>query len=443
MNTIKEKLYKGEIDGVEFFFKDLSESGGRKTVFHKFINSDVVKGQDLGADSNSFALDIYVAGIGRTIKEINEDYYQRKEAMLNVLNKFGNYSMVHPTRGLLNVMLDGKYKIRESVASLNKCNISASFVVVDNEVQRGNPFAFVKQEGELRVFDLASGGVTSSRVQENADDDLSTVSTANLRNSIFDRCGWTVNTLLQEFMIKADFFKSSQSILENVNSVVDLMEVSLQAISGTKDISDVFRQIESLKFLNTGSKLGQIGLEIGRVFVAVENSIEDSTLRYQFFKSFFEYNDNYKSKQVLTATSQTNIQTEQNEILFRNYIQGLGCAYACNALADYQYQNETELNEISTEIDAQLIKLLDFVNEDVVLYNYIQRQRILVIEQIEKSRLVVKRIINVNVVNSSLTNICYTFYESLDLFDDLQALNKFSNPSNINGTIKILSSGDI
>jgi len=449
---MRTKYFIGEIEGVEFFFRELSESGGRKNVFHKFINSDKVKGEDLGNDAKVFTLDIYIAGTQGgngsdvSIANINDNYFERKNAMLAVLNKFGAKKIVHPTRGVLNVMLSGKYSINESLSSSNKCNISVSFIEVDNEPISSSPFSFAKQEGDVRVFELSSGGITTSRGDGTTldnDDAFLTEDVTNLRNNVFDRCGWTVNELLQEFDIKADFFKSSQSILSNVEDIMKVMETSLQAVAGTKDLSDVFRQIESLSFLNTGSKLSQIGLEIGRIFVAVENSLEDADRRYNFFKAFFDYNDNYQDKQVLNATSLPNIQTEENEILFRDYLQGLGSGYACNALADFEYATEDELNSFATEINDQLNKQLDYLQDNNVVYNLLQRQKVVVIEQIENSRLTVSRIVTVNVVNSSLTNICYSYYQSLDLFDNIQALNNFNNPSNISGEIKILSGGDV
>lgn len=446
MATINQKLFKGELEGVEFFFKELTESGGRKNIFHKFINSDVVRGEDLGGDSKGFGLDIYIAGTGSTIEEINDNYSERKGAILSVLNRYGALKMVHPTRGLLNVMQSSNYQITETVGSLNKCNISASFIEVDNTPVSGSSFSFVKLEGDLRIFELSSGGVTTSRGDGktlDTDEGFNIQDVSNLRNNVFDRCGWTINEVLADFDIIADYVKSSEAILQNIAEVQDLMEVSLQAISGTKNLSDVFRQIESLSFLNTGSKLGQIGLQIGKIFVAVENSIEDSKQRYNFFKAFFDYNDNYQDKQVLSATSLPNIETEQNEIYFRNYLQVLGASYSCNAIADYDFETENTLNKTSSEINNQFLKMLDYYQDNTEIYNLLQRQRVVINEQIERSRLTVKRIITIDVVNSSLTNICYTYYESLDLFSDIQSLNNFNNPSNITGEVKIFSSGVI
>ena len=165
--------------------------------------------------------------------------------------------------------------------------------------------------------------------------------------------------------------------------------------------------------------------------------------KYFFFKSVFSYNDDFESKQPLTATSLQNNQTRDNEVLFRDYMQALGAGYGCNALADYDYTDENELNQIAQEIIGQLDKMLDYNLCNTEQYNLLQRQKVLMLEQIEKSRLTVRSIITVTVRNTSLTKVCYDYYDSLELYDTIQSLNSFYNPSNLNGEIKILSSGNV
>ncbi len=458
---IQDRILKGQIEGVEYYFKDLGESGGRKNVLHQFINSDKVIGEDMGRDKKSFTLEIYISGVSNytstledsitsvsnsVTESIKDNYYERKSAMLAVLNKEGAISLIHPTRGFLKVMQSSRYSLNENLTSLNKCNISVSFVEVDNEIQNASPKDFSTSVSAIKSFQLSSGGILNSVLQDPSQfvgDGFNVENVSNLRNNVFDRGGWVINDTLEMFGISADFLKSSESVLQNVGDIQEIMTTSLQYLAGTKDLSDIFRQIESLSFLNTGSDLVNIGLEIGRVFVAVENSIEDSNQRYNFFKAFFDYNDNFEEKQVLTATSEPNIQTRENEVLFRDYIQALGSSYAGNALADYDYATEDELNQLSEEIETQLLKQLENQKDNTEIYNLIQRQRVVIKEQLEKSRLTTRRVITVKVVNSSLTNICYSYYQSLELFDNIQALNDFYNPSNISGDIKILSGGDL
>ena len=86
--------------------------------------------------------------------------------MLTALNKEGAISLIHPTRGFLKVMQSSRYSLNENLTSLNKCNISVSFVEVDNEIQNRVPQDFNTSVSAIKSFQLSSGGILNSVLQD-------------------------------------------------------------------------------------------------------------------------------------------------------------------------------------------------------------------------------------------------------------------------------------
>ena len=97
------------------------------------------------------------------------------------------------------------------------------------------------------------------------------------------------------------------------------------------------------------------------------------------------------------------------------------------------------MEQIQKETNDQLDKVSLLAGEDSEMYNYLQRLKIVFTEFIENSAAGLGRIVEVEVKNSSLTNVVYSYYGDLENYDLIQQLNQFKAPSFLNGTVKLIA----
>ena len=78
-------LLQGSFKGVPFFLNASSRTGGRKTAFHNFPNSDVTLAEDMGRAPLSFTLDMIIAGPIDQGGKLLERYYNRRNSFTSKL----------------------------------------------------------------------------------------------------------------------------------------------------------------------------------------------------------------------------------------------------------------------------------------------------------------------------------------------------------------------
>jgi hypothetical protein len=72
-------------------------------------------------------------------------------------------------------------------------------------------------------------------------------------------------------------------------------------------------------------------------------------------------------------------------------------------------------------------------------YNDLQSQKVDFNTFLGEQKQAVLRVIEVNVRNESLTTVVHRYYGDLENYDLINNLNNFSDPSLINGTIKLVT----
>jgi len=442
-------LKQGEIGGVPFDFTGGERTGGRKTVFHTFVGSDRVIGEDLGREPITFPMKIYVSGI-------LTEYYSKRDALIKQLERPSDNELIHPMYGQVTVMTVGKYSVNETITNLGECKISVTFRLVNNTI-RGEEFVndleIIEKnnssKGSIKAV-LSVGGNTADG-QDIPKEDGFFDKLNNLKkdfvNSGYYKAFKIANKAYEvyENSQEAGFLKSAESVLENVALVQQSFGIAGELMQGNDSYSEFTTMVDNLSFLNNGNDvvngLSAIGISTGDIFSFVEDNLDSGLDAYNAFKSFRGFGDERTERASKKQTSLENIQTYNNELANRDYYQSLGLIYSCNSIFDIEFSTEDELNTISSEITAELDKQIERQRGDTSLYRDLQALKGNVVAFLSEATTGAIKILEVEVINSSLTNIVYSYYGNLDKYNEIRDLNDFYNPSNITGTVNVLSNG--
>lgn len=104
----RDKLVPASFRGVEFFVESITMKPSRRTVVHEFPLREDVLVDDLGRGPDRFEIKAYVIG---------PDYDQDRDALETALLTPGAGVLVHPTRGRMNVAVEGEPQIEEAPKS--------------------------------------------------------------------------------------------------------------------------------------------------------------------------------------------------------------------------------------------------------------------------------------------------------------------------------------
>jgi hypothetical protein len=462
---ILEKLNIGQLDNVTFNFTSLNRSGGRKNKFHTFVGSDKVMGEDFGRAPRRFKINFYIHGV-------LDDYFNSKDEIVAVLEKEGLTRIVHPTDKIITAMPDGLYTINETITELGKATISQVYIEVDNQVSSGfstdiktksfteDGSAVATSTGIDPTFEsnvnstdsfvakLSVGGnvATGAKVEPSFFDKISSFQ-KDYKNSIYYKAFKLANKglAIYEDTQRAGYLKSSASILDNIDAVQEIWQGSSALMQGSEKYSEFVGLVDDLNFINTGKSLvnglSTVGEGLGGIFAFFEGNNSDAEARFVAFDQFSSYGDDVVANSTNQQTSLENIETYNNNVANRDYMQLLGLVYQTNAFVDIDFKTESELLNTELNIQNQLTKQISKYSDNQSMYRDLQGLKILVNAQANNLRIGLLKLIEVEVVNSSLMDITYSYYGNLNNYEIIKTLNNFYNPSNITGTVKVLSNG--
>lgn len=101
----RDHLLPAALDGVPFLYGEVGTRGGRRGELHEFPGRDDPFAEDLGRKARSYQVRAFILG---------ENYFEPRDALVDVLEAGGNHVLTHPYRGDLVVKLIGEYTIKES-----------------------------------------------------------------------------------------------------------------------------------------------------------------------------------------------------------------------------------------------------------------------------------------------------------------------------------------
>ncbi len=114
----REQMQKGSFRGVPFRAKSQDTEGGRRVAVHEYPGRDEPWAEDLGRKARTHNIEMHVIG---------SDYMERRDALIDALEKAGPAELVHPWRGRMQVQVQ-TYNQRESSREGGMAIFTVSYV---------------------------------------------------------------------------------------------------------------------------------------------------------------------------------------------------------------------------------------------------------------------------------------------------------------------------
>jgi len=118
----KEKLQKASFRGIPFFMKSADTQVGRRINTHEFPYRDDAEVEDMGKAARGFSVSAFVIG---------NDYIEKRDALIEALEKRGSGILVHPYYGIMSAALTEPARISENMSKKGGiAEFSISFIAV-------------------------------------------------------------------------------------------------------------------------------------------------------------------------------------------------------------------------------------------------------------------------------------------------------------------------
>lgn len=414
MDSILDSLYPGSWNGVSFLIEDSSVTGGRKTVSHELVNSDVRIVEDLGLNNETI-------NIGACVP--TADYFSNRDAIKSALESKGYGTLIHPFYGIRNAACTN-YTINESTQELGYVKISMTLVV--------------GQELSFSTSGIDSFGSVFGL------NDLFSSSLATMLISLFvfdsrygrysDEISNVLSTIGTQFSVASGLYITRSEFLSG-NTADYLSAFTLYKQNSRLFLRDAELFNDSTQDLAVKLDLitpdGRSGYDAARLLSKYELP---ATLKVPVTPA-----QNYRNKMALVV---------------KVYIKSLAFGLCCQNAAIFDFATIDEYNQIRKDLDDQYMALINLFNE---LAKYIKegtggdaltdaREKLvdlcsLTVNYIGQASTTLPNIIEVPGQELSLTVLTYSYYGALDKVPFLQELNfpQASDPSFLSDNVKILS----
>ena len=393
--SVLSQLNTASYKGVAFSVPaEVSTTGGRKKVIHEFVNSDKRLIQDQGKYQKVFN----IKGI---ITDSDGQYFQRRNALINVLEERDGGILSHPFFGKVKVLPE-KYTISESFTELGRAE-----------------FSMVFYRAEDKVVPLPDA-YTDFNVQEK-------------KKSVIKSVG---DEIVSKFSVNRGFpfnFSSAAALLAQTVAIFSEITTTFDRALGevdnfSRNLNDFRNGI--FRLINLPSQLVGTLDNLYNSAMALFQTPEEAFLSLE---KFFTSGDNAP---IILRTTIERIERLANRNLIKQYLQVGALAYAYGASVEIDFFTVREIDVYLGKLNTQYDKVFPVLTNNDIADN-LRSLRGIASEFFDKERLNVKRIVSFETQPTTLQELTYRLYGNLDNFDRLAKLNSITNPDFISGTLEI------
>lgn len=387
--NLRNAIYKG----VNFLYQDMSTKGGNRLVFHKFPGSDIQSVESQGLLPREFTITIIIP---------HEDYYQKREEMLFVLEQKASGVMVHPTFGVLSNVIAGEYELSESITELGRATIKVTFFL---DEQSGVPV--LSRSSAAQVAQARNDAIISS--EENLEENYS-VTQLNLQDSV------------NQIRDLAALFESSQNIGDpNPQRASELRVLARDTSTNAAD------------FAANPELLAQ---RVTALMDAVINLSDDPRRNDEALQQIFEFGDDDPE---INPTTQILIDRKRNRDTLRGMVKAEALSYSYVATSEITYDTTMELDFRRQDLEAQYSQVRDEDIVDNASLEQLDRARVTNGDVLDIKRVSSKSVVTVNTPRMPLSVLVFDYYGNTDNLDAISTLNGVTDSSQVEGEVKILA----
>ncbi|UCF50250.1 MAG: DNA circularization N-terminal domain-containing protein [Thermoplasmatales archaeon] len=388
MGTFNQ-LFKASFRGVRFLPKgDHITVGGRKLIKHVYPNTDRRFIEDLGKMQKDFSITGVITG---------PNYFAKKRALINALDKEGPGTLVHPFFGKLQVVAE-PYTINESLQSINEATFEMSFSIPTKNI-------FPSSQGLFKFPSLS----------------------LDISSAIIDR--------FQEWSTAfADTILEAENSLNQVYDKFD--DVSRLAASVTDNISSFKRLISDARSA-VSSAIRAPSLIAGYfndLFSSLNELIENPRDKVNLLAEFYGFTAGNQSLRPTTKVRESQI---DNDTIINQTINVGALSNAYLNASDIDFESDEDLLNISQNLESQFSSIIEDLPDELYKRTYAIREEY---RKFADNRLVsINKVQTVTARKESLTPFVYKYYGTLDNYETIMKLNSILNTSEIDGIKKIIS----
>lgn len=136
----RDKLRAGSWRGVPFYITSSDTTLGRRTARHDFPYQELPIIEDIGRLANEWSLEVMVIG---------PDYMAARDALMAALSQPGAGLLSHPYLGVINAIVSGAVKMRESSAEGGKATFSVTWVEAPGVSSDSTPATTARSQEKL------------------------------------------------------------------------------------------------------------------------------------------------------------------------------------------------------------------------------------------------------------------------------------------------------
>jgi prophage DNA circulation protein len=395
--ALLDDLLPASFREIPFLATNGKVSGGHKQVVHKYPGADYQSIQDLGLDPDVHVITAWI--------EYDENYINRKNALIRAMKQRGDGILIHPTEGRLTVRPHTYTYTEDYLNELGLAKFELTFrLSIDQPQPQQIPNTIVDQSAAI--------GIARQRIEAGLAADLEITNTRTE----------TTNTLINSM---SDF----NSRLASISRTGDTVTSELGAFTG--ELAEFQSNLNSIVFIPTQLANTTLGL-----MDQFDLLFDSPSLRLNAFQRLFDIFDDVMFLDIPTASI---LESRRN-------IQGARLAFQSNALIK-AYENATliefnaieEINSTATLLDNQYRKIIDKLSPSDQLTSAIDQIRAITENLLDERRLNSYQIVETSIAPVTSLVLSYRYYDTIEQADALVELNGIINTGYMGDNVRLFN----
>lgn len=428
--AVYERMFEASFKGATFLISGAVETaGGRKLVDHIYPNSP----RRFIEDMDLLRRDFTFTGVIREPR-----YHSKRDLLIKKLEEGGAGQLVHPFLGKFNVVAR-PYILTENTTQLGRAEFQLVFAVADNNVfpKDGGQNKFVKflEEGQAAITDLLDGIFGA-----NSNDNFGPA------GALLDDIGDAFDAVQSTVAVVADGVNAAQDALVQFKNKTSAFVQGIESLGSSVNnlfnnfgtiAGNAFDQLKVFEKMFGFSSTPRVAFSQTDKFGVTKQ--EDAPLVVMSTDipdpDAIVPEDNLSQMQPLGSVRQENIDNANVINVSMNASALLQMYFFAQKV---EYETDEDLNKVAVDLESRYLELVELINDD--LLEAINNMRNEWIKFVTETLLTIARVIEIEIGPTNVTKLVNDLYGNTDKYDQIIDLNNVVNPSEIQGTVKVVSS---
>lgn len=385
--------------GVAFHVERAPQTGGRKIVEHNLVGRDDSYFQDLGRKSKVFNISAYVIG---------DDYYSKRDDLIEALEKPGTGILTHPYRGDLEVYCES-YTTNE-----------------------------ILSEGRMCRFEMTFRWVS---------DDFLLIPAPSARSNLLDSRDSFLDTLIDTFETVYEIASQPAEVLQDV---IDITNKALEIVDSVRKVTSIYDEYQR-KLSTLKGKLREFVLQSREIAENLKDVITfgtDPSIPANETIASAEYaKEQYSEMQSLSTFDDESLSSYPSKVeedgnypgtLIQKFVSRTALASRVSLISEATIDNTDEADDIIRDLGIQIEKIEDDDYVDVTLKGEARKLRVAVYKRFEERKLLLSTLSTVKYPEfEPVINVSYDVYGNLGKIDEIININNVIHPGFLPGLTDI------